>query len=74
MVGLLRQEGRNAWHCAEGRRKKETVAVGQAWDFEKKEGKKENGLMGPVRKKRKIKRKKERKRGKRKEIKLEKIN
>ena len=37
----------------EGRRKTRTVAVGRAWDFEKKEGKKENGLMGPVRKKRK---------------------
>ena len=36
----------------EGRRKT-TVDAGRAWNFEKKEGKKRNGLMGPIRKKRK---------------------
>ena len=53
VAGLLQQEGRNARHCAEGRRKKETVAVGRAASFEKKEKKKRKRTDEPSREKKK---------------------
>ena len=63
-AGTVRKEGRRKTHCG----------CGPGLEIRKKRRKKGKRADGPSKEEKKIKRKKERKRGKRKEIKLEKIN